>query len=98
MQVGTLSGNPVAAAAGLATLEILKRPGAYERIFATGRELMRALAELLKVNGVTAQVTGEPPLFDAVFSGGPVHDYRGALRATPRCCAGSIGCCATAAC
>src|SRR5207253_11426766 len=40
MQVGTLSGNPVAASAGLATLEILKRPGAYERIFATGRALM----------------------------------------------------------
>ena len=80
MQVGTLSGNPVAAAAGLATLEILKRPGAYERIFATGRELMGALAELLKANGVTAQVTGEPPLFDAVFSGEPVRDYRGALR------------------
>jgi glutamate-1-semialdehyde 2,1-aminomutase len=80
MQVGTLSGNPVAAAAGLATLEILKRPGAYERIFATGRELMRALGELLKANGVTAQVTGEPPLFDAVFSGEPVRDYRSTLR------------------
>src|SRR5580700_5477386 len=80
MQVGTLSGNPVAAAAGLATLEILKRPGAYERIFATGRELMGALAELLKANGVAAQVTGEPPLFDAVFSAEPVRDYRGALR------------------
>ena len=38
-QVGTLSGNPVAAVAGLATLEILKRPGAYEQVFATGREL-----------------------------------------------------------
>src|SRR5580692_3181969 len=37
VQIGTLSGNPVAAAAGLATLEILKRPGAYARIFATGR-------------------------------------------------------------
>ena len=35
MQIGTLSGNPVAAAAGLATLEILRRPGAYEQIFAT---------------------------------------------------------------
>src|SRR5580698_7333850 len=80
MQIGTLSGNPVAAAAGLATLEILKRPGAYERIFATGRELMGALAELLKANGVAAQVTGEPPLFDAVFSAEPVRDYRGALR------------------
>jgi glutamate-1-semialdehyde 2,1-aminomutase len=80
MQVGTLSGNPVAAAAGLATLEILKRPGAYDRIFATGRELMGALGELLKAHGMTAQVTGEPPLFDAVFSSEPVRDYRGTLR------------------
>ena len=79
MQVGTLSGNPVAAAAGLATLEILRRPGAYESLFATGRELMGALTELLKRHGVTAQVTGEPPLFDAVFSGEPVRDYRGTL-------------------
>ena len=54
MQVGTLSGNPVAAAAGLATLEILRRPGAYESLFATGRELMGALTELLKRHGVAA--------------------------------------------
>jgi glutamate-1-semialdehyde 2,1-aminomutase len=80
MQVGTLSGNPVAAAAGLATLEILRRPGAYDQIFATGRELMGALAELLKRNGLTAQVTGEPPLFDVVFSNEPVRNYRGTLR------------------
>ncbi|MBV8132706.1 MAG: aminotransferase class III-fold pyridoxal phosphate-dependent enzyme [Alphaproteobacteria bacterium] len=80
MQVGTLSGNPVAAAAGLATLEILRRPGAYERIFATGRQLMDTLAELLKRNGLTAWVVGEPPLFDVVFTGEPVRDYRGTLR------------------
>src|SRR5882762_11444170 len=61
MQIGTLSGNPVAAAAGLATLEVLRRPGAYERIFATGRELMGALAELLKRDGPSARVIGEPP-------------------------------------
>jgi glutamate-1-semialdehyde 2,1-aminomutase len=79
-QIGTLSGNPVAAAAGLVTLQILRRPGAYERIFATGRELMGTLVELLKHNGLTAQVTGEPPLFDVVFSGAPVRDYRGTLR------------------
>jgi glutamate-1-semialdehyde 2,1-aminomutase len=80
MQIGTLSGNPVAAAAGLATLEILRRPGAYERLFATGRELMGTLAELLKGNGLAGQVTGEPPLFDVVFSDEPVRDYRGTLR------------------
>lgn len=80
MQIGTLSGNPVAAAAGLATLEILRRPGAYERLFATGRELMGSLGELLRRAGIAAQVTGEPPLFDVVFSGEPVRDYRGCLR------------------
>jgi glutamate-1-semialdehyde 2,1-aminomutase len=80
MQVGTLSGNPVAAAAGLATLEILRRPGAYERLFATGRELMGALSELLKRAGISSQVSGEPPLFDVVFSAEPVRDYRGTLR------------------
>ncbi len=61
-QVGTLSGNPVAAVAGLATLEVLKRPGAYEQVFATGRELMGALSGLLKNAGIKAQVIGEPPL------------------------------------
>jgi glutamate-1-semialdehyde 2,1-aminomutase len=79
-QIGTLSGNPVAATAGLATLEILRRPGAYEHLFATGRELMGALADLLKRKGLAAQVIGEPPLFDVVFTGEPVRDYRGALR------------------
>ena len=48
MQIGTLSGNPIAAAAGLKTLEILKRPGAYERIFKTGRALMEGYADILK--------------------------------------------------
>ena len=80
MQVGTLSGNPVAAAAGLATLEILRRPGAYDRIFATGRELMGILAALLERQGLTARVTGEPPLFDVVFTSEPVRDYRATLR------------------
>jgi glutamate-1-semialdehyde 2,1-aminomutase len=80
MQIGTLSGNPVAAAAGLASLAILKRPGAYERIHATGRELMGTLSELLKSAGIPAQVMGEPPLFEVVFTNAPeVHDYRGVL-------------------
>ncbi|HZS82629.1 MAG TPA: aminotransferase class III-fold pyridoxal phosphate-dependent enzyme [Stellaceae bacterium] len=80
MQIGTLSGNPIAAAAGLATLAILRRPGAYEQIFATGRELMGALAEILKRSGLPAQVIGVPPLFDIVFTEGEVKDYRGWLR------------------
>ncbi len=79
-QIGTLSGNPVAAVAGLTTLEILKRPGAYERVFATGRTLMAALSELLKKAGIKAQVTGEPPLFDVVFTDQPIRNYRDTLK------------------
>jgi glutamate-1-semialdehyde 2,1-aminomutase len=80
-QIGTLSANPVAAAAGLATLEVLRRPGAYERAFATGRELTGRLAELLKRSGLPAQVIGEPVLFDVLFTDEPVRDYRSSLRA-----------------
>src|SRR5207253_2071036 len=80
VQIGTLAGNPVAAAAGLATMAILRRPGAYERIHATGRELMGALDGLLKAAGIPAQISGEPPLFDVVFTDEPVRDYRGTLR------------------
>jgi len=82
MQIGTLSGNPVAAAAGLATLEILRRPGAYEQIHATGRELMSTLAQLLREAGVAAQVIGEPPLFEVMFTTDttPIRDYQGTAR------------------
>ena len=75
-QVGTLSGNPVAAVAGLATLKVLERPGAYEQVFATGRTLMSALSELLGRSGFKAQVLGEPPLFDVVFTDQPIRNYR----------------------
>jgi glutamate-1-semialdehyde 2,1-aminomutase len=81
MQIGTLSGNPVAAAAGIATLEILRRPGAYEQIHATGRELMATLRQLLAEAGLKGQVIGEPPLFDVVFAPDPITDYRGMLKA-----------------
>jgi len=80
-QVGTLSGNPVAAVAGLATLEVLRRPGAYKQVFATGRELMSALSEIVKQAGIKAQVIGEPPLFDIYFTDQPIKDYRDTLRA-----------------
>ena len=79
-QVGTLSGNPVAAIAGLATLEVLKRPGAYEQVFATGRTLMTTLGDLLAEAGMPAQVIGEPPLFDVVFTGEPIRNYRDTLK------------------
>jgi glutamate-1-semialdehyde 2,1-aminomutase len=75
-QVGTLSGNPVAAAAGLATLEILRRPGAYEKIEATGRAIMAAMRESFAKAGIPAQVSGVPAMFDIVFVDRPVRNYR----------------------
>jgi glutamate-1-semialdehyde 2,1-aminomutase len=80
MQVGTLSAAPVSAVAGLATLDILRRPGTYDRVFATGRELMGTLSDLLASAGLPAQVIGEPVLFDVVFTRDPVRDYRGTLK------------------
>lgn len=81
MQVGTLSGNPVASVAGLATLDILGRPGTYEAAFATGRTLMEGLTKRLRDAGLPGQVVGEPVLFDVVFAEGPVRNYRDMLRA-----------------
>ena len=77
VQIGTLSGNPVASVAGLATMEILKRPGAYEQLWKTGNTLKDGLARILKEARLGAQVIGEAPMFDAVFTDAPIQDYRG---------------------
>lgn len=81
MQVGTLSGNPVAAVAGLATLEVLRRPGAYDDVFARGRRMMAGLTEALRRRGVPGQVVGEPVLFDVVYAEGEIRNHRDTLRA-----------------
>jgi glutamate-1-semialdehyde 2,1-aminomutase len=80
-QAGTLNGNPIAAAAGLATLNELKKPGAYERLFATGTRLQRGLADAATRAGLTAQVAGEPPVFEIFFTDRPIDDYRATLTA-----------------
>ena len=79
-QVGTLSGNPVAAAAGLKTLEVLKRDGAYDALRQTGHQVMTSLAGHAQKAGLPATVVGDPVLFDIVFAAGPIHDYRDTLR------------------
>jgi glutamate-1-semialdehyde 2,1-aminomutase len=45
---------------------------------------MAALDGLLKKAGIPAQVIGEPPLFDVVFTDQPIKDYRDTLKATRR--------------
>ena len=80
-QIGTLSGNPVAAAAGLATLEILRRPDAYKPAYAAGQALMDGMTEQVRRAGLPGQALGHPVMFDMVFADGDIHDYRGVLRA-----------------
>ena len=80
-QIGTLSGNPVASAAGLKTLEILRREGTYERIFATGNSLRDELQRMLDEAEIPASVVGEAPLFDVFFTENEITDYRSTLLA-----------------
>ena len=70
-QAGTLSGNPVAVAAGLATLKLVQAPGFYDRLAATTRALCEGLAR-------TAQECGIP--FSAASVGGMFGIF---FRATP---------------
>ena len=80
MQLGTLSGNPVACAAGLKTMEILRREGAYETLRANGRRIQGAIARELTAAGVPHRIVGDPTLFEVVFTDSEVRDYRDWLK------------------
>lgn len=79
MQLGTLSGAPVAAAAGLKTMEILRREGAYDALRAIGGRVAEMVGRHLGAAGVPHRVVGDPTLFETVFHDGPVRDYRATL-------------------
>jgi glutamate-1-semialdehyde 2,1-aminomutase len=81
MQLGTLSGNPVAAAAGLKTLEILRRPGEYDRLRELGSALMTMVDEHLSKAGIAHQIVGDKTLFDIVFTDKKVRNYRDVMKA-----------------
>jgi len=55
---GTLHGNPLGAAAGLATLQVLEQPGFYDKLFAVSDELLARLQSVLEGNGVPAIAAG----------------------------------------
>ena len=76
MQLGTLSGNPVASVAGLKTLEILRRDGAYDRLYEIGNQLMSTVTSALDHNGISHQIVGHPTLFDVQFCDHEIRDYR----------------------
>ena len=76
MQLGTLSGNPVAAVAGLKTMEVLRRPGAYERLRHIGETVMTMYRKALDEAGIAHRIVGDPVLFDVVFTDRDVRNYR----------------------
>jgi glutamate-1-semialdehyde 2,1-aminomutase len=76
MQLGTLSGNPIAAAAGLKTMEVLARDGMYARLRANGARLMAMQSAALSEAGVPHRLVGDPALFDVLFLDKDVRNYR----------------------
>lgn len=78
--ITTFGGHPACAEAGLATIGELKKPGTYERMFATGRRLRQALGEVLNNVKVAHRITGEDIVFDVVFTDIDVENYRDVLR------------------
>jgi glutamate-1-semialdehyde 2,1-aminomutase len=79
-QAGTLSGNPLAVAAGLATLEALRAPGTYERLDTLGARLEAGLREAADKAGVPLTVNRVGSMLTAFFTAGPVTDYASARR------------------
>jgi glutamate-1-semialdehyde 2,1-aminomutase len=79
-QAGTLSGNPLALAAGLKAIEILGRPGTYERLDTLGRRLADGLAAAARTAQVAACVNQLGSMCTLFFSAGPVTDYETAKR------------------
>ena len=80
-QVGTLNGNPVACAAGLATLAEMRREGVYDRLREVGGRIRRALADACAGEGFPVQTVGEDAIFDIYFVDQPVRNFRDGLAA-----------------
>ncbi len=79
---GTLTGNPVACAAGLATLGVLRQAGTYERLHALGRRLAEGLRRAGQEAGVPLQVLGDGPVLQVFFTAHqPLRHHRDLLRA-----------------
>jgi len=75
-QAGTLSGNPVAMAAGLATLELIDQPGFYEALAARTTQLVEGVTQAANDTGVPLATEHAGGMFGFIFTdGGPVRSF-----------------------
>ncbi|HET7602794.1 MAG TPA: aminotransferase class III-fold pyridoxal phosphate-dependent enzyme, partial [Gemmatimonadales bacterium] len=79
-QAGTLSGNPVAMAAGLANLELISEPGAWARAEAWAREAAAILERTALAHGVPLTVQRVGTMFTPFFTDQPVRNFVDARR------------------
>jgi glutamate-1-semialdehyde 2,1-aminomutase len=80
-QAGTLSGNPLAMTAGVATLELLRDTQPYERLEALAAQLGEGLSEAARAAGVVVQVNRVGSMFTLFFTDRPVSDLASATAA-----------------
>ena len=80
-QAGTLSGNPVAMAAGLAMLELVQEPGFFDTLAARTRRLCEGLQRLADAAGVPFSTHAVGGMFGLFFARGPVRSYAQATAA-----------------
>jgi glutamate-1-semialdehyde 2,1-aminomutase len=80
-QAGTLSGNPLAVAAGLATLRRLRAPGCYDVLSALSERLSRGLARRAEAAGVEFTTVALGGMFGFFFHPGPVASFEDAKQA-----------------
>jgi glutamate-1-semialdehyde 2,1-aminomutase len=79
-QAGTLSGNPLAMAAGLATLDVLARPGTWERAERWAARAEDAIVRAAEAAGVAVTVQRAGTMLTPFFTDSPVRDYAAARR------------------
>ncbi len=80
-QAGTLSGNPLAVAAGIACLKELARPGVYGKLEATSRKLCEGIVKAAADADVPVTVNRVGSMWTCFFTAEPVFDYQSARKA-----------------
>jgi glutamate-1-semialdehyde 2,1-aminomutase len=80
-QAGTLSGNPLAMTAGIKTLEILKRPGSYEKLEGSTKRLSDGIQAAAQSNGIPLCGSSISAMFGFFLCEGPVRNFEEAKTA-----------------